>query len=321
MHCQLVHGGDLLSFEGMKDEEGTLHIAIHPKAPTITNTTLPGTPAGAGIGPIGCSRITSHQSGWDPADALRQKPLTNSRVRRDFVYSRHGGRGPILTEVPLLRRSGAAGRKRKHELTRSPGADEDAVGRSEPDDPIPVRQYYHSKTNLPKRHNEWNYDSDDESDDSWMEMKSNQLIDEFDDVSEKEKDFLKLWNKFMSSSHKLVADRSILSRCVEFTKLHGTDIAERGMRQQLFLHFTNLWDEEILSSDHVSALMSFYDRHCAATADTGKIGKSRARSVIPRAAKSPNHHRKKTPSRPSVSSPGRPRMSASRKRAKRCIAF
>jgi hypothetical protein len=186
---------------------------------------------------------------------------------------------------------------------------------------IPARQYYHSKTNLPKRQNEWNYDSDDESDDSWMEMKSNQLIDEFDDVSEKEKCFLKLWNQFMSSSHKLVADRSILSRCVEFIKLYGTDIAERGMRQHLFLHFSNLWDEEILSSDHISTLMSFYDRHSAATAKSEKTGKSGTRSTMPRAAKSPNHNRKKTPIRPSLSSPGRPRMSASRKRAKRCIAF
>lgn len=320
MHCQLVHGGDLLSFQGMKDEEGALHIGIHPKAPKLTNTFRSGKSAGAGIDPVGCARITNHTSGWDPADALRQKPLTNSRVGRDFVYSRQVGRGPILAEIPLLKRTVGAGRKRKHQLLRQElGADEDAERRIGPDDFVPVRQYYHSKTNLPKRQNEWQYDSDDESDDSWMEMKSNQLIDEFDDVSEKEKYFLKLWNKFMSSSH-VVADRNILSRCVEFVKLHGADIAERGMRQHLFLHFTNLWDEEILSSDHVSALMSFYDRQREATADTGKRGKSGARSAIPRAAKSPNR-RKKTPSRSSVSSPGRSRMSASRKRAKRCIAL
>lgn len=312
MHCQLVHGGNLLSFQGMKDEEGALHIGIHPKAPKLTNTFRSGKSAGAGIDPVGCARITSHTSGWDPADALRQKLLTNSRVGRDFVYSRQGGRGPTLAEIPLLKRSVAAGRKRKHQLLRDLGADADVVRRIGPEDPIPVRQYYHSKTNLPKRHAEWKDDSDDESDDSWIQMKSNQLIDEFDDVSEKEKYFLKLWNKFMSNSHKLVADRNILSRCVEFVKLHGTDIAERGMRQHLFLHFTNLWDEEILSSDHVSALMSFYDRQCEATADTGKRGR--------RAAKSPTH-RKKTPIRPSVSSPGRSRMSASRKRAKRCIAL
>jgi len=204
---------------------------------------------------------------------------------------------------------------------RDHGADEDAIRRIVPNDQIPVRQYYHSKTNLPMRHDEWKEDSDDESDDSWMEKKSQRLIDDFDDVSEDEKYLLKLWNHFINGSHKLVADRSIPSRCADFIKIHGMDIAERNMRQILFLHFCNLWDEEVLSSDHISALMALFDKHCRAAVAKGKI-MLRKRDPIPRAAKSPNH-RRKTPTKQGSSSqksPGRPRMYAT-KSARRCVAF
>ena len=172
------------------------------------------------------------------------------------------------------------------------------------------------------RQGEWVEDSDDESDDSWIEKKSSLLIDEFDDVSEKEKYFLKLWNCFVNGSHKLVADRGVPTRCTEFIKVHGIDIAQQNMRDLLLLHFCNLWDEEILSSDHISTLMALFDRQCAAAVVPAKGKSIRSRSLS-RASKSPNH-RKKTPTKHSHSSqkaPGRSRMSATRKRARRCIAF
>ena len=324
MHCQIVHGGDgLLTFQGMKDEEGILHIGVHPNAHESEKT-----PWGDDR-LLGCVRATGHQRGWDPANALQQKPLVNARLK-NFVYSRRGTYGPRLTEVLFLKRPFTAAaaldvqdRKRKAQFLRDQGVGEDTVRRIVPNDQIPVRQYYHSKTNLPMRQGEWAEDSDDESDDSWIDKKSSLLIDEFDDVSEKEKYFLKLWNLFINGSHKLVADRSIPSRCVEFIKVHGIDIAQRNMRELLLLHFCNLWDEEILSSDHISALMKFFDRNCAEAEVPGKGNSKSATRALPRTAKSPNH-RHKTPTKhgsSSQKSPGRSRMSATRKKAKRCIAF
>ena len=323
MHCQIVHGEGLLSFHGMKDEEGILHIGIHSKINDSGKAPM-------SDDQVDCVRTTSHQRGWDPANALQQKPLANARLK-NFVYSRRGTYGPRLTEVLFLKRPFTAAaaldiqdRKRKAQFLRNQGVGEDTVRRIVPNDEIPVRQYYHSKTNLPMRQEEWAEDSDDESDDSWIDKKGSLLIDEFDDVSEKEKYFLKLWNFFMNGSHKLVADRGIPSRCVEFIKIHGEDIAQRNMRDLLLLHFCNLWDEEILSSDHISALMTSFDRNCAEAAVPGKGNDKRATRALPRAAKSPNH-RRKTPTKPGSSTsqktPGRSRMSATRKKAKRCIAF
>ena len=322
MHCQIVHGDGLLSFQGKKDEEGILHIGIHPKMHDSGDA-----PCSDDL--LHCVRAVGHQRGWDPANALQQKPLANARLR-NFVYSRRGTYFPSLTKVPFLKRPFTAAaamdiqeRKRKAQFLRDQGVGEDTIRRIVPNDQIPVRQYYHSKTNLPMRQGEWAEDSDDESDDSWIDKKSSLLIDEFDDVSEKEKYFLKLWNFFINGSHKLVADRGIPSRCVEFIKVHGNDIGQRNMRDLLLLHFCNLWDEEILSSDHISALMTFFDRNYAEATVPGKGNNKRATRAFPRAAKSPSH-RRKTPTKhgnSSQKSPGCSRMSATRKKAKRCIAF
>jgi hypothetical protein len=50
------------------------------------------------------------------------------------------------------------------------GADQRQIERYIPDDKIPVRQYFHSRTNQPIVGGDWDIDSDDDStDDRWLE--------------------------------------------------------------------------------------------------------------------------------------------------------
>lgn len=131
-------------------------------------------------------------------------------------------------------------------------------------DEAPIRQYYRSKTNIPMLEGEWDEDSDDEvAGDLWRFKMGEDLIDEFNDVSDKEKSFFKLWNRYISDgSSVVVADRSLPAKCMDFVRRHGDTISMFGLRQNLFLHLCNLWDEEIIASEHILTIMAFYDdRH------------------------------------------------------------
>jgi len=123
----------------------------------------------------------------------------------------------------------------------------------------PIRQYYHSRTNLPMADGEWDYDSDDDTiDDAWIHQLSEKLIDEFGDVSPKEKILMKLWNRFIRS-HTIIADGAIPKRCMDFIVAHHNAFITGELRAQLLAHFMNLWDNRLLSSSHIYRLMKRYD--------------------------------------------------------------
>lgn len=56
------------------------------------------------------------------------------------------------------------------------------------------RVYFHSVTCLPVHPKELDVDSEDESDPLWLQQKTSQMIDEFTDVNEGEKEFIKMWD-------------------------------------------------------------------------------------------------------------------------------
>jgi hypothetical protein len=56
------------------------------------------------------------------------------------------------------------------------------------------RLFHHTETCLPVHPNELDIDSEGESDPLWLQQKTKQMIDEFTDVNEGEKELMKLWN-------------------------------------------------------------------------------------------------------------------------------
>jgi len=140
---------------------------------------------------------------------------------------------------------------------------------------VPVQQYFHSKTLIPYQGNEWELDSDDEEEDEWRHQLQEELMDEFDDVSEREKLFMNAWNRFIHSDV-VVPDSSLPGRCVDFLESHLAYLAEHGLRQQFLLHLLTLWDSSVLSSVAVRSVIGCFDdlvaRRAAGPAEQGGGG-------------------------------------------------
>lgn len=76
------------------------------------------------------------------------------------------------------------------------------------------------------------------------------LIDAFKDVTDSEKTFIKIWNKFMRSST-IAVDMKVPSKCLEFIRSHASKIGEENLRNEVTLHLLNLWDNKLISQYHV----------------------------------------------------------------------
>mmetsp|Transcript_31207 Transcript_31207/g.45689 ORF Transcript_31207/g.45689 Transcript_31207/m.45689 type:complete len:274 (+) Transcript_31207:103-924(+) len=222
MHLQTTHF-EGFTFEGLKDENQNLHIGVRPLPP------LP-----------------------------PKLPTT-----QDFTYLHTPKPLPPIPMVirPLHRTLtlDPAVRKKKAQLLESQQVPIEVITPYLPPNGVtPCRQYYHSKTNLPMLEGDWEVDSDDESDDVWYHRMGDELMEDFDDVSAKEKILIKLWNKFIKS-HTTTSDRSIPSKCKTFIASHLQQLVTDDLRQNLLLHLYNLWDSGLISSNCILSCMELYD--------------------------------------------------------------
>ena len=84
------------------------------------------------------------------------------------------------------------------------------------------------------------------------------LLSEFEDVSAKEKIFMKLWNRYISSNH-CIPDKEIPDRCIEFIQINHSELRRNELRDQLLLHLFNFWDHILISSSHILKCLDTYD--------------------------------------------------------------
>jgi VEFS-Box of polycomb protein len=94
---------------------------------------------------------------------------------RDFIFNRRGQEAPTIALVPVVQRQARNAatldlqtRKKKIRLLQEIGAKASIVQSFMPSDTVPLRQYYHSRTNEPMLDRDWGLDSDDEEDDDWL---------------------------------------------------------------------------------------------------------------------------------------------------------
>jgi VEFS-Box of polycomb protein len=103
--------------------------------------------------------------------------------KRDFVYVR----GPVentgcIPLVPFVKRSSSKTgaldsqtRRKKMRLVMELGADEKTRLQFVANSDIPIRQYFHSRSNEPMLPGEWDIDSDDEEDERWLTKMSDEV--------------------------------------------------------------------------------------------------------------------------------------------------
>ena len=123
----------------------------------------------------------------------------------------------------------------------------------------PIRQYFHARTNQPfASARELQDDSDCEDTNDWLHTLSESLINDFDDVSDKEKTFMNLWNRFIKCHH-VIADRNIPRRVETFILMNRDKLIGADLRMNLLLHLSNLWDYGLISKNRISSCMAMYD--------------------------------------------------------------
>jgi hypothetical protein len=240
IHCGVFHGALLdfypwkelldcgLTFQAVLDEDKHLHIVVKS---------------------FGC--------------AVNTKDATDN-----FTFVRPPSSFSKIDSIPFLLRShknvavmDALTRRRRLLALESNDAPASVISSYLPTDEVPIRQYFHSRTNLPLE--DWNsIDSDDEPDEEWLNKMSSDLIGEFEDISDKEKKFMQMWNRFIKC-HIVVADRDIPEKCQEFIRSHIKELKAGGMRKNLLLHLMNLWDSGVISSNRILACLSLYDKGVA----------------------------------------------------------
>jgi hypothetical protein len=141
------------------------------------------------------------------------------------------------------------------------------------------RQYFHSQTCLPVTHAQLDYDSDDDVDEGWIVQNDEKLLDEFDDVSAKEKTLMKLWNRHVRS-YKIYADHNIPKACEELVRTCGGYLKKMSLRPNLLLHMFNLWDNGLVNSGEIMRVMQLYDEQAVLDASTKAAASSSAGAGI-----------------------------------------
>lgn len=110
--------------------------------------------------------------------------------------------------------------------------------------------YHHTETCLPVHPKELDIDSEGESDPLWLRQKTIQMIDEFSDVNEGEKELMKLWNLHVMR-HGFVGDCQLPLACEMFLDAKGHEIVRKNLYRNFILHMCSLFDYGLIAADTV----------------------------------------------------------------------
>jgi hypothetical protein len=107
--------------------------------------------------------------------------------------------------------------------------------------PYPKRPYYHPETGSVLTLGQWLHETENVYlNEEWRREMEDELIDEFTDVTEPEKEFIKLWNGFLSDKIVLLPD--LVPRPTQFIEKFAIIIHAQGLYDELLAHLMNMWD-------------------------------------------------------------------------------
>jgi VEFS-Box of polycomb protein len=67
-----------------------------------------------------------------------------------------------------------------------------------------------------------------------------------------------LWNDFINRTDTIIPAKRIPQLCVDFIKEHAFSIRDSQIDEQLRWHLVTLWDEGLISNDHLSSCLDYY---------------------------------------------------------------
>lgn len=156
-------------------------------------------------------------------------------------------RGGSVRRNPVTQLLVCHPRRHKPSLQEFIGTDDNEIEAHRPYITGHTRQYHHTVTCLPITVKELQIDSEDETDPAWLQHKTMQMLDDFTDVNEGEKDLMKMWNLHIMSKG-YVGDVQIVLACNMFINLHGEELLRKNLYRNFLLHLCNLYDYGLLSA-------------------------------------------------------------------------
>ena len=226
-HCRIYHGA---TFEAAKTEEGEFHVVVR------------------GIDTVNILSKHDNYIFFQPRLLGMQCKSSNNKMSVPFLQRLHCNTATLDANI----------HKQKLASLQSKRAPKSVISAYLPTDTIPLRQYYHPHTNLPMTNEEWKQTSDKDTDESWVYEMMDEMLEEFEDVTPKEKGFMKIWNRYIKCNH-VIADKDMAMKCHDFVLKNRNVLIEEGMRLNLLLHLFNLWDSGVISSSRILSCMALYD--------------------------------------------------------------
>lgn len=150
-------------------------------------------------------------------------------------------------------------RRTKQSLTEFLEIDENELNAQRPYIQGHNRLYYHTLTCLPVHPKDLDVDSENEIDPPWLQQKTKQMIDEFTDVNEGEKELMKLWNLHIMREN-YVGEIQIPLACEMFIDLHAKELFDRNLYKNFVLHMCNLSDYSLLTPDALHKTIQKFQR-------------------------------------------------------------
>lgn len=136
----------------------------------------------------------------------------------------------------------------KHSLTEFLEIDENELNSQRPYITGHNRLYHHTLTCLPVHPKGIDIDSEGENDPAWLQHKTLQMIDEFTDVNEGEKELMKMWNLHIMRNG-YVGDIQIPLACEMFLDIRGKELLMKNLYKNFVLHMCNLSDYGLITPD------------------------------------------------------------------------
>lgn len=119
------------------------------------------------------------------------------------------------------------------------------------------RLYHYSTTCLPIPPHSILHggEEEDQTDPEWLKVKTSKMIDDFTDVNEGEKDFMKMWNHHVQH-FTFVGDCQMPQALTMFLDSRGKDLIQKNLFRNFCLHLVNLFEFGVIGPAHVFTAVS-----------------------------------------------------------------
>lgn len=191
--------------------------------------------------------------------ALRLNPDSSS-TSRERLRNGHGSMKPFDSD--LVKTLPSPDRK-KHAVPSAPEG----------------MTYFRSVAKRPLQEGEFISESDDEMDQSWLQQKHDETIEDFTDITAPEKEFIKIYDAHMIDEN-LSSSLHLADALIRFCRTHKRWLARREMSLEFYKNATNLLLHGAIKPSVIKSCGQIICKSNGLKGSTAYLGKSPSRSSL-----------------------------------------